>query len=185
VEDDSEPIAWRQARSLPYGEGITFWALAEMVKAQAGILETDSAAAAAAKLNETVSELVQEADRGWIEAHLRPLVGLGIDGETGGDGRGESFAAWRRFFESLAEQGPTVLVFEDLHWAGDELLDFVDHLIEWATDVPLLVVCTARPELLERRPGWGGGKRNAASSRLRRSTTMKPPGSSAACCNAR
>ena len=73
----------------------------------------------------------------------------------------EAFAAWRRFFEALAERGPLVLVFEDLHWADDALLDFVDHLVDWAVGVPLLVVCTARPELLERRPGWGGGKRNA------------------------
>src|SRR5205823_4903673 len=67
----------------------------------------------------------------------------------------------RQFFEAIAEQRPTVLVFEDLHWADDDLLDFVDHLVDWGSGVPLLVACTARPELLERRPGWGGGKPNA------------------------
>jgi tetratricopeptide (TPR) repeat protein len=64
--------------------------------------------------------------------------------------------------EALAEQGPAVLVIEDLHWADELLLDFLDHLVDWAADVPLLVVCTARPELLARRPGWGGGKPNSA-----------------------
>ena len=80
--------------------------------------------------------------------------------------RGEAFAAWRRFFEALAERRPLVLVFEDVQWADDGSLDFVDHLVDWSSGVPLLVVCTARPELLERRPGWGGGKRNAATVSL-------------------
>ena len=85
----------------------------------------------------------------------------------GGERADEAFAAWRRFFEALAEQRPLVLVFEDLHWADDGLLDFVDHLVDWATGVPLLVVCTARPELLDRRPGWGGGKLNALDALAR------------------
>ena len=80
--------------------------------------------------------------------------------------RGPAIAAWRRFFEALAEQRPLVLVFEDLHWADDNLLDFVDYLVDWVTDSPLLVIGTARPELLERRPGWGGGKPNAATVSL-------------------
>ena len=88
--------------------------------------------------------------------------------------RDEAFAAWRRYFEELAEERPLVLVFEDLHWADDHLLDFVDHLVDWATGVPLLVVCTARPELLTRRPDWGGGKPNALTSRSRRSPTTTP-----------
>ena len=94
----------------------------------------------------------------WLERHLRPLAGL-----TEGDPASpeEGFAAWRRFLEALAEQRPLVLVFEDLHWADDALLDFVDQLVERASDVPLLVVGTARPELLQRRPAWGGGKPNA------------------------
>jgi class 3 adenylate cyclase/tetratricopeptide (TPR) repeat protein len=158
VEADSELVHWRQGRSLPYGEGVTYWALAEMAKAEAGILETDSAEDAERKLAEAVAALELE-DAELLLASLRPLVGLAAEGE-GGD-RSERFAAWRRFLEALAEQRPTVLVFEDLHWADDDLLDFVDHLVDWATGVPLLIVCTARPELLERRPGWGGGKPNA------------------------
>src|SRR5207245_5619745 len=90
---------------------------------------------------------------------------VGLDRETGGfggDRRGEAFAAWRRLFEALADQRPLVLVLEDLHWADEGLLDFVDELVDWLSGVPLLVVCSARPELLERRRGWGGGKLNAS-----------------------
>jgi class 3 adenylate cyclase len=159
VDADPELIHWRQGRSLPYGEGVTYWALSEMAKAHAGILETDAPDEAERKLAGVVEELEPEGAERMLES-LRPLVGVGADGEPGGD-RSERFAAWRQFFESIAEQRPTVLVFEDLHWADDDLLDFVDHLVDWGSGVPLLVVCTARPELLERRPGWGGGKPNA------------------------
>ena len=167
VEADSDLISWRQGRSLPYGEGVIYWALAEMTKAQAGILETDAAEDVQEKLRRTVAEVVSDpAEARWVEMHLRPLAGLGQESELGDDRRAESFGAWRRFFEALAEQRPLVLVFEDLHWADDDLLDFVDHLVEWASGVPLLVVCTARPELLERRPHWGGGKLNALTLSL-------------------
>ena len=160
VDEDDELITWKQGRCLPYGEGVSFWALGEIVKAQAGILESDAAEAASAKLEEVVGLLPDEGERAWVARHLRPLVGLGSD-DLSEDTRGEAFAAWRRFIEAIAESGPTVLVFEDLHWADDGLLDFVDNLVDWVDGVPLLVLCTARPELLDRRPGWGGGKRNA------------------------
>jgi predicted ATPase/class 3 adenylate cyclase len=166
VDAEPELTWWRQGRSLPYGEGVSFWALGEMVKAQAGVLETDDADQTEKKLHESVAALVPDAaDVDWLEGHLRPLVGL-ASGELGSGSREEAFAAWRRFLEALAEERPTVLVFEDLHWADDALLDFVDYLVEWATGVPLLVVGTARPELLSRRPGWGGGKPNAATLSL-------------------
>jgi class 3 adenylate cyclase/tetratricopeptide (TPR) repeat protein len=158
VEADPDLLYWRQGRSLPYGEGITYWALAEMAKAQAGILETDTSEVAGRKLADAIAMLELD-DEERLLGSLRPLVGLAAEGESGD--RSELFAAWRTFFEGLAEQRPTVLVFEDLHWADDDLLDFVDHLADWSTGVPLLLVCTARPELLERRAGWGGGKTNA------------------------
>jgi class 3 adenylate cyclase/tetratricopeptide (TPR) repeat protein len=159
IDRHPELISWRHGRCLPYGEGITFWALGEMVKAQLGILEGDDADAAEQKLRSSVSDP-------WVESHLRPLVGLAGGAEGKGDMRDEAFAAWRRFLEELAEERPLVLVFEDLHWADDNLLDFVDHLAEWAMGVPLLVVCTARSELLTRRPDWGGGKPNALTISL-------------------
>ena len=96
---------------------------------------------------------------------LRPLVGE-TELDAGASNRDESFTAWRTFFEALAERRPLVLVFEDIHWADEGLLDFIDHLADWSSGVPLLVLCTARPELFERRPGWGGGKLNALTLAL-------------------
>ncbi|MBA3844423.1 MAG: AAA family ATPase, partial [Actinobacteria bacterium] len=163
VDDDPDLIWWRQCRCLPYGEGTSFWALSEMIKAQAGVLETDTAERAEAKLRTAVSALIREpGELEWVLGHVRPL--LGLPGHTGE--RPERFAAWRRLIEALALQRPLVLVFEDLHWADDGMLDFVDYLAEWAGPVPLLLICSARPELLERRPGWGGGKRNATTVSL-------------------
>ncbi len=157
-------VFWRHGRSLPYGEGVTFWALSEMVKAQAGILETDTSEETEAKLRESVRRVVAQADdAAWLERHLRPLAGLETDDTWTADRRGEAFAAWRRFFETLAQVHPLVLAFEDLHWADEQLLDFVDYLVEWARGVPILVLCTARPELLARRSGWGGGKVNSST----------------------
>jgi predicted ATPase/class 3 adenylate cyclase len=161
LERDPDLVYWRQGRCLPYGEGVAFWAVGEMVKAQAGILDTDSADEAGAKLDEALVAAIGE-DASWVASHLRPLIGLGGDVEVTEE-RVEAFAAWRRFFEGLAEQRPLVLVFEDLHWADEGLFDFIDHLVDWAGGSPLLVVCTARPELLERRPSWGGGKLNATT----------------------
>jgi class 3 adenylate cyclase/tetratricopeptide (TPR) repeat protein len=167
VDEDEELIAWRQGRSLPYGEGVTFWSLGEMAKAQAGILESDSAEVAGEKLEHAVSAVLdEEPESDWVLRQLRPLVGLAAGDDLAGDRRSEAFAAWRRFFEAIAERDPLVLVFEDLQWADDGVLDFIDHLMEWTSGLPLLIVATARPELLERRPGWGGGKLNAATAQL-------------------
>jgi class 3 adenylate cyclase/tetratricopeptide (TPR) repeat protein len=167
VEQGGVPTYWRQGRSLPYGEGVTFWALAEMVKAQAGILETDDDTAVEAKLREALANLVlDESEAGGLAQHLRPLVGLSVDYEVVSDSQAEAFAAWRHLFEAMAEQHPVLLVFEDIHWADDGLLDFIDHLADWSARLPILIVCTARPELLERRPGWGGGKLNATTLSL-------------------
>ena len=165
IETGGELTFWRQGRSLPYGDGVAFWALSEMIKAQAGILEGDDNDAVKDKLRGAVTALVEDqADAEWILGHMRPLVGL--TAVEGSGASSERFAAWRRFFESMAERNPMVMVFEDIHWANEELLDFIDHLVDWATGVPLLVVCTARPERMARRPGWGGGKSNATTISL-------------------
>jgi tetratricopeptide (TPR) repeat protein len=160
VEHRPEMIFWRQGRSLPYGDGITFWALAEIVKAQAGILATDDAAVAGEKLRIAIDDVVQDANEArWIETHLAPLVGLGQARHLRGDSRIEAFTAWRRFLEAMAARSPLVLVFEDVHWADDQLLEFLsDHLFE-RFDGRLLMVATCRPELLDRRPDWAGGDR--------------------------
>jgi class 3 adenylate cyclase/tetratricopeptide (TPR) repeat protein len=160
LESQPDLVWWRQGRALPYGEGVSFWALAEMVKAQAGVDENDDAPTAAAKLRSSVEAYVDESDRGWVLAHLLPLVGVE------GSGSGESAPAWRCYVEGIADARPLVMVFEDMHWADEGLLDFIDHLVDWATGVPLLVIATARPELLERRPAWGGGKLNVSTIAL-------------------
>ena len=104
--------------------------------------------------------------RGWRVTCGRWWGWRAADSSGGEHGQSEAFAAWRRFFEALAEDGPTVLWFEDIHWADDALLDFIDLLADRAGAVPLLIVCTARPELFERRPSWGGGKPNASTLSL-------------------
>jgi class 3 adenylate cyclase/tetratricopeptide (TPR) repeat protein len=167
VDADPELITWRQGRCLAYGDGITLWALGEIVKAQAGVLEQDSADEITAKIHQVVEDtLAGSGDETRVESHLLALLGLAGEAQLGGDRRNEAFAAWRRFLEGLAEQRPLVLVVEDIHWADESLLDFLDELVEWVSDVPLLVVATARPELLERRPNWGGGKLNATTLAL-------------------
>jgi class 3 adenylate cyclase len=178
VEELPGLIRWRRGRSLAYGEGVAFWALGEIVKAEAGVLESDPADDAETKLRDAVEAVVRdERDSDWLTGHLRPLLGLERRSAAAADsGRVEVFAAWRRFFEALAEDGPTVLVFEDLHWADDALLDFIDLLAERAGSVPLVLVCTARPELLERRTAWGGGKTNVQTlllSPLREADTAR------------
>jgi class 3 adenylate cyclase/tetratricopeptide (TPR) repeat protein len=163
-EDD---IAWRQGRCLPYGDGVTFWALGEIVKSEAGIFESDAADEAERKLRQLlVDRIDDERERPWVEEHVRPLIGLGSASEPETDRQSEAFTAWRRLLEEMADRKPLVVVVEDLHWADEQLLDFVDHLVDWAQDVPLMVLCTARPELLERRGGWGGGKPNAVTLSL-------------------
>jgi class 3 adenylate cyclase len=164
LAEDSEIVRWRQGRSLPYGEGVTFWALAEIVKAQAGILESDSPEETQAKLSRAVAQVAADASEArWLERHLRTLAGLAEDGSSSPE---EAFSAWRRFLEAVADERPLVLVFDDLHWADDALLEFVDGLVERVRGVPLLVLGTARPELLQRRPDWGGGKPNALTISL-------------------
>ena len=147
-------LTWRQGRCLPYGDGITFWALGEIVKAQAGILETDDPAIAGAKIDDVVPA---GPDRDWLRQRLRPLVG--VDASSSAD-REELFAAWRTFLEEIAEVAPTVLVFEDIHWADDAMLAFLEHLAAQAHGVPLLLVATARPELFERYATFAAGLPN-------------------------
>jgi class 3 adenylate cyclase/tetratricopeptide (TPR) repeat protein len=166
VQEGGVLTYWRQGRCLPYGESVSYWALSEIVKAQAGVLETDSAEEVQRKLDTAVVDLVADgADARRIGAHVRPLAGVGADAELSGDRRSEAFAAWRRFFEAMAERRPLVLVLDDVQWADEGLLDFIDHLVDWSVG-PILVVCTARPELFERRPGWGGGKLSATTLSL-------------------
>jgi tetratricopeptide (TPR) repeat protein len=147
-------------RSPSYGEGISFWALGEMVRRRAGLLEADDERTTRAKIAATVVEHVPDADeRRWIEPALLALLGI----EAAPAGPEELFAAWRTFFERLAATAPVVMVFEDFHYADSGLIDFVDHLLQWSRSFPIYVLTLARPELLERRPDWGAGKRSFTS----------------------
>jgi class 3 adenylate cyclase/tetratricopeptide (TPR) repeat protein len=162
VEREPELIQWRQGRCLPYGEGITFWALSEIIKAQAGILESDGSEQASNKLGAAIEEMIEdESEREWFKARLGPLVGVKSSEETEIVERGESFTAWRRFLEAEACRRPLILVFEDLHWADPATVEFIEHLVDWSDNVPLFVICVARPELYDNHPGWGGGKHNS------------------------
>ncbi len=152
----TETVYWHVGRSPAYGQGITFWALGEMVRARAGLLETDDETTTRTKLAESLGQFVpDETERRWIEPALLTL--LGIETRVASS---ELFAAWRTFFERLAAIAPVVMVFEDQHHADAGMLDFVDHLLEWSRDVPICVITLARPELLERRPDWAIGKRD-------------------------
>jgi len=157
-------VAWRQGRALPYGDGPTFGALAEAVKAEAGILESDGAELAWRRLAAAAATVAEPVTAAWVAGHLRRLVGVGAgrpgtgDGPTTAADREEEFAAWRRFLHGLAAARPLVLALEDLHRADDALLDFVESLVDAdGGRAAVLVLATARPELLERRPGWGAG----------------------------
>ena len=154
IDTKPDPVTWRQGRCLPYGEGITFWALGEILKAHAGILESDAPDAATSKLEVVLPE---GSERPWFRERLLPLLGIGSSSTAE---REELFTAWRRFLEHVAERDPTVLIFEDLHWADDAMLAFLEHLADRAEAVPLLVIGTARPELFERHPDYAAGMRN-------------------------
>jgi class 3 adenylate cyclase/tetratricopeptide (TPR) repeat protein len=158
IDGISETIYWHRGRSPAYGDGITFWALGEMIRRRAGLAETDDETATRERIRATVAEFVPgEDDRRWVEPALLTL--LGLEPAPAG-GRDVLFAAWRIFFERIAERATTILLFEDLQWADSGLLDFIEHLLEWSKNVPLLVVTLARPELFERRPDWGANTRN-------------------------
>lgn len=149
---------WRKGRCLAYGN-VSYSALADAIKAQCEVLEDDPPDVLADKLHRAVEELFgDECDS--VLPQIQALVGAAAADRT--FAREELFEAWRRFLERMAARLPLVLVLEDLHWADAGLLDFVDHLADWAQG-PLLVLTLARPELLQLRPAWGGGKRNYSS----------------------
>jgi class 3 adenylate cyclase/tetratricopeptide (TPR) repeat protein len=156
---DSLPqlVRFRQGHCLPYGDGITFWAVGEIVKAEVGVLDSDDPATASRKLELAIARLVEDPDdQRWVIDRLAPLLGLA----TFTVDRDETYVAWRRFLEAAAAENPLVCVIEDLHWADAALLGFIEHLAEWCHGVPLLVIGTARPELYEQHPSWGAGLRN-------------------------
>jgi class 3 adenylate cyclase/tetratricopeptide (TPR) repeat protein len=153
-----DPVYLHRGRSPAYGDGITFWALGEMVRRRVRLAETDDETTSRERIAAAVAEYVSDADdRRWVEPALLTL--LGLEPAPAG-GRDVLFAAWRIFFERIAEKGTTILLFEDLQWADTGLLDFIDHLLEWSRGAPILVVTLARPELFDKRPDWGAARRH-------------------------
>jgi predicted ATPase/class 3 adenylate cyclase len=156
-----DTVWWHRGRCLAYGEGVAYWALADMVRMRCRIGEEEETSSAREKLKATLHEhLLDPEERSFVEPRLAHL--LGLEERSSGD-RQDLFAAWRLFFERLAGSDPVVLAFEDMQWADTSLLDFVEYLLEWSRDYPLYVITLARPELQERRPGWGAGQRNFTS----------------------
>ncbi|MDQ2854401.1 MAG: AAA family ATPase [Chloroflexota bacterium] len=164
IDGITATVYWHQGRSPAYGEGISFWALAEMVRSRVGLLELDDAATTRTKLTQALETYVpDETERRWIGPRLEQLLGM-ADADAGG--REDLFAAWRTFFERVAGEETLVMVFEDLHWADPGLLDFIDHLLEWSRGFAIYIITLSRPELLERRPNWGAGHRSFTSLAL-------------------
>jgi len=158
-----EDVFWHRGRCPAYGEGVTFWALGEMVRMRARILENEEAAMSRSKLAAALDHYVTDAaERQRIGPRLAHLLGLD---DAAGE-REELFSAWRTFFERVSDHGPTVMLFEDLQWADPGLIDFIEHVLEWARGRPILIVTLARPELLDGRPTWGAGQRNFTSVQL-------------------
>ena len=153
-------VWWHRGRCLSYGEGVAFWALAEIVRQRLGIAEEDPAEVAAGKLAVGLDQIVTDpAERAYTGARLGRLLGVAFPGDTGAVlGREELFAGWRLFFERLATDNPVALLVEDAQYADAGLLDFLDHLIDWVSDLPIYVLVFARPELGQVRPGFGAGR---------------------------
>jgi class 3 adenylate cyclase/tetratricopeptide (TPR) repeat protein len=160
----TQDVAWGRGRCLAYGDGVTYWALAEMVRMRAGIAEGEDPASAQAKLDATLDEYVDdEEERAWIRPRLSQLVSLETRESLE---QADLFAGWRLFFERIAERNPVVLVFEDMQWADASLLDFIEYLLEWSRNHRILVLALARPELADRRGNWAGSLRNATTLSL-------------------
>jgi class 3 adenylate cyclase len=142
-----------RGRSLPYGESAAYGAFAHLVKGICGIFDSDTARVACEKLERTVATLIESDDAGEVASHIAMLIGLGTEG--GVDDRDTLFSSARRLVEALARRQPTVLLFEDIHWADESLLDLLELLAASARDVPLLLLTLARPDLHASRPSWG------------------------------
>jgi class 3 adenylate cyclase/tetratricopeptide (TPR) repeat protein len=155
VDGLPDVLYWRRGRCLAYGN-TSYSAFADAIKAQCEIFDDDPAEIAAKKAEAAARELFGDDS---VVPQMLALVG---GGETQSMQRDELFEAWRRFLERLATRHPLVLALDDIHWADEGLLDFIEHVADWAQG-PIMLVATARAELFETRPTWGGGKRNAAS----------------------
>jgi class 3 adenylate cyclase/tetratricopeptide (TPR) repeat protein len=159
IEGLAADVWWHRGRCLSYGDGVAFWALAEMVRQRLGIAEEDSADVAAGKLAAGLDRFVPDpGERAYVGARLSRLLGVGSADGAAALSREELFAGWRLFFERLAAESPVVLLIEDAQHADTGLLDFLDHLVDWAKNLPIYILVFARPELGQARPRFGTGR---------------------------
>jgi class 3 adenylate cyclase len=156
-------IAWHFGRCVAFGDGVTYSALADMVRQRLAIGDDTPADEVGARIAAGLERLLdQPAERERIAEAFGALLATADPGFA----RDELFAAWRLFFERLSERDPVVLVFEDLHWADEGLLDFLEQLLDWSSEHPIFVCCFARPEVAARRAGWPAGVANATTMTL-------------------
>jgi len=160
VEGLAETVWWHSGRCLAYGEGVAFWALAEMVRQRLGIAEEDTAEVAAGKLADGLEELVPDpGEQAYVRLRLGRLLGVSVAGDGGiALAREELFAGWRLFFGRLAAEHPVLLMVEDAQYADEGMLAFLDYLVDWSRDLPVYVLVLARPELGQARPRFGTGR---------------------------
>jgi class 3 adenylate cyclase/tetratricopeptide (TPR) repeat protein len=163
IDGLADDYLWHRGRCLSYGDGVAFWALAEIVRMRCRIVEDEDAESATGKLDQTLAEFMDAEDTAAVREPLRQLLGLSTDPD--GD-RNRLFPAWRLFFERMTQTAPVVLVFEDIQWADGGLLDFVEYMLEWSRHQPLFVLALSRPELAEKRPNWGAAARGLTSLAL-------------------
>jgi class 3 adenylate cyclase/tetratricopeptide (TPR) repeat protein len=166
LPEETTQVLWHVGRCLSYGEGVAYWALAEMFRMRFRIAEGDPEGESVQRMDAGLDEYIDDPEeRAWLRPRLAALLGLGdaLGAPHKQTGRDDLFAGWRLFLERLAERSPVVLVFEDLQWADEGLMDFIDYLLDWSASSPLLLLALARPELDERRPGWSSRRRNATT----------------------
>ncbi len=156
LDDIAERALVARGRCLPYGEGITFWPLLEAIKDVAELDDTVTAEDNQARL---VALIEDEAEPELVAQRVIEIVGM-AEARAGAE---ESFEAVRKLLEALGRQRALVVVFDDIHWAEATFLDLVEHLADWSRGAPILLLCMARPELLEVRSSWAGGKLNATT----------------------
>jgi class 3 adenylate cyclase/tetratricopeptide (TPR) repeat protein len=160
IDGLSATVWWHRGRCLSYGEGVSYWALAEIVRQRLGIAEEDPVDVGSAKLVAGVARYVpDETERGYIGVRLARLLGLPYPDDAAQElSREELFAGWRLWFERLADGSPVAMLIEDLQYADEGLLDFLDHLLDWARDAPIFVLTFSRPDMRIERSTWAAGR---------------------------
>jgi class 3 adenylate cyclase/tetratricopeptide (TPR) repeat protein len=152
-------VLWHRGQCLSYGDGVAFWALAQIVRQRCGIAEAEPAQTAEPKLNAALERYVADpSERDYISPRLGALLGLASPDLD----RQELYAGWRLFLQRLADTAPVVLVIEDMQYADDGLLEFLDLLLDWLADHPIFLLTLARPEFDDKHPGWAQGRSNVS-----------------------